>query len=49
MPAKVMGANPGLRDVSHSITGGSISAQGMHPFRKEMDLLADQHRILGTF
>ncbi|KAK4695796.1 hypothetical protein P7C71_g2017, partial [Lecanoromycetidae sp. Uapishka_2] len=28
MPAKVMAANPGLRDISHSITGGSISAQG---------------------
>ncbi|KAL2042465.1 hypothetical protein N7G274_004957 [Stereocaulon virgatum] len=28
MPAKVMTANPGLRDISHSITGGSISAQG---------------------
>lgn len=24
-----MSANPGLRDISHSITGGSISAQGM--------------------
>ncbi|KAG8528187.1 uncharacterized protein KY384_007104 [Bacidia gigantensis] len=28
MPAKVMTANPGLKDISHSITGGSISAQG---------------------
>ncbi|CAF9913121.1 MAG: hypothetical protein ALECFALPRED_008640 [Alectoria fallacina] len=28
MPARVMNANPGLRDISHSITGGSISAQG---------------------
>ena len=28
MPAKVMNANPGLREISHSITGGSISAQG---------------------
>ena len=30
MPAKVMNANPGLKDICHSITGGSISAQGMH-------------------
>ena len=28
MPAKVMTANPGLKEISHSITGGSISAQG---------------------
>ena len=28
MPAKVMMANPGLKEISHSITGGSISAQG---------------------
>ena len=30
MPAKIMGANPGLSAVSHSITGGSISAQGTY-------------------
>ncbi|KAL9098750.1 MAG: hypothetical protein Q9163_005643 [Psora crenata] len=28
MPAKVMNANPGLKEISHSITGGSINAQG---------------------
>ncbi|KAL6715154.1 hypothetical protein ACLMJK_007418 [Lecanora helva] len=28
MPAKVMQSNKGLREISHSITGGSISAQG---------------------
>ena len=28
MPAKVMSANKGLREISHSITGGSITAQG---------------------
>ncbi|KIW07683.1 uncharacterized protein PV09_01623 [Verruconis gallopava] len=27
-PAKVLNANPGLRDISHSITGGALSAQG---------------------
>ncbi|KAE8354009.1 transcription regulator HTH, apses-type DNA-binding domain-containing protein [Aspergillus coremiiformis] len=27
-PAKVLAANPGLRDISHSITGGAIAAQG---------------------
>ncbi|KAL4892776.1 hypothetical protein BDV59DRAFT_202516 [Aspergillus ambiguus] len=27
-PAKVLDANPGLREVSHSITGGAIVAQG---------------------
>lgn len=29
MPSKVMSANPGLREISHSITGGSIGAQGI--------------------
>ena len=28
MPARVMSANHGLREISHSITGGSIGAQG---------------------
>ncbi|KAF2812399.1 DNA-binding domain of Mlu1-box binding protein MBP1 [Mytilinidion resinicola] len=27
-PAKVLKLNPGLRDISHSITGGSLAAQG---------------------
>ncbi|EPE03146.1 apses transcription factor xbp1 [Ophiostoma piceae UAMH 11346] len=27
-PAKMLGLNPGLRDITHSITGGSIMAQG---------------------
>ncbi|KAK0627517.1 transcription regulator HTH, apses-type DNA-binding domain-containing protein, partial [Immersiella caudata] len=27
-PAKMLGLNPGLRDITHSITGGSIRAQG---------------------
>ncbi|KAF7590189.1 hypothetical protein BBP40_003163 [Aspergillus hancockii] len=27
-PAKVLNANPGLRDICHSITGGAIAAQG---------------------
>ena len=29
MPAKMLAANPGLKDITHSITGGSIVAQGM--------------------
>ena len=28
-PAKMLGLNPGLREITHSITGGSIMAQGM--------------------
>ncbi|KAH7145767.1 hypothetical protein B0J13DRAFT_327157 [Dactylonectria estremocensis] len=28
VPAKMLGLNPGLKDISHSITGGSIAAQG---------------------
>ncbi|KAF2465462.1 uncharacterized protein BDR25DRAFT_239204 [Lindgomyces ingoldianus] len=27
-PAKVLNMNPGLRDISHSITGGALAAQG---------------------
>lgn len=27
-PAKMLNLNPGLRDITHSITGGSIAAQG---------------------
>ncbi|KAF2178237.1 DNA-binding domain of Mlu1-box binding protein MBP1 [Zopfia rhizophila CBS 207.26] len=27
-PAKVLNLNPGLRDISHSITGGALAAQG---------------------
>ena len=27
-PAKMLNANPGLKDITHSITGGSIMAQG---------------------
>lgn len=27
-PAKMLNANPGLRDVCHSITGGALAAQG---------------------
>lgn len=31
-PAKMLNLNPGLRDITHSITGGSIAAQGeFHP------------------
>lgn len=30
MPAKMLNMNPGLRDITHSITGGSIMAQGKH-------------------
>ncbi len=29
MPAKMLNMNPGLRDITYSITGGSIMAQGM--------------------
>jgi hypothetical protein len=29
MPAKMLGLNPGLKEITHSITGGSIAAQGM--------------------
>lgn len=28
MPAKMLNMNPGLKDITHSITGGAISAQG---------------------
>ncbi|GJC96855.1 APSES transcription factor Xbp1 [Colletotrichum higginsianum IMI 349063] len=28
MPAKMLGLNPGLKDITHSITGGAIAAQG---------------------
>jgi hypothetical protein len=28
MPAKMLGMNPGLKDITYSITGGSIKAQG---------------------
>ncbi|KAF4456967.1 hypothetical protein F53441_982 [Fusarium austroafricanum] len=28
MPAKMLGLNPGLKEITHSITGGSIAAQG---------------------
>jgi hypothetical protein len=28
-PAKMLGLNPGLKELSHSITGGSIDAQGI--------------------
>ncbi|SPN98605.1 uncharacterized protein DNG_01650 [Cephalotrichum gorgonifer] len=28
MPAKMLSMNPGLKDITHSITGGAISAQG---------------------
>ena len=39
MPAKIMGANPGLSAVSHSITGGSISAQGTYHYLCSPNLL----------
>lgn len=32
MPAKMLGLNPGLKEITHSITGGSIVAQGMLKF-----------------
>lgn len=28
MPAKMLNMNPGLKDITHSITGGAILAQG---------------------
>jgi len=28
IPAKMLNLNPGLKDITHSITGGSIQAQG---------------------
>ena len=28
VPAKMLNLNPGLKDITHSITGGSITAQG---------------------
>ena len=39
MPAKIMSANPGLSAVSHSITGGSISAQGTYHLSSRSNLL----------
>jgi hypothetical protein len=30
-PAKMLNANPGLRDICHSITGGALAAQGVYP------------------
>lgn len=32
MPAKMLGLNPGLKEITHSITGGSIVAQGKLKF-----------------
>ena len=29
VPAKMLNANPGLREICHSITGGALAAQGM--------------------
>ena len=29
MPARMLAKNPGLREICHSITGGSLAAQGM--------------------
>ena len=49
MPAKIMNANPGLREISHSITGGAISAQGEQSLGLPMTFLAKKVRILGTF
>ena len=33
IPGKMLGLNPGLKDITHSITGGSIAAQGMFSIR----------------
>jgi len=27
----MLNQNPGLRDITHSITGGAITAQGLYP------------------
>ncbi len=32
VPAKMLNANPGLREIVHSITGGALVAQGMFLF-----------------
>ncbi|KAM0416072.1 hypothetical protein ACHAPD_004987 [Fusarium lateritium] len=39
IPAKMLGLNPGLKEITHSITGGSIAAQGM----------LQRQRLLGFF
>lgn len=41
MPAKMLNMNPGLRDITHSITGGSIMAQGKHEILKNIVGLED--------
>jgi hypothetical protein len=34
MPAKVLNMNPGLKEITHSITGGALVAQGKQGFIK---------------
>jgi hypothetical protein len=29
MPAKMLNLNPGLKEITHSITGGALAAQGI--------------------
>lgn len=29
IPAKMLNMNPGLKEITHSITGGALAAQGM--------------------
>lgn len=43
----MLGLNPGLKEITHSITGGSIAAQGMfHPSAPSGRLLISLRRLL---
>lgn len=45
-PAKMLNMNPGLKEITHSITGGALAAQGPHPSNTPTKLSNRRNRIL---
>jgi hypothetical protein len=45
-PAKMLNLNPGLKEITHSITGGALAAQGKNPPIKCFNEKADFERRL---
>ena len=47
-PAKMLNGNPGLREISHSITGGALAAQGKDSSpHKAGEMHADSVQAIG--
>lgn len=43
----MLGLNPGLKEITHSITGGALAAQGTYSSFLILAFIKNQHRMHG--